>query len=449
MNRKISLLSLFLAAIVATTVSCSSGDKDGDAASSDVAEATSDSTDAAANPDAIASDTPPADGAAATDQAAVDGTTPPADSMAADPSAIDPNVAVATPDNNPPADPNAPPADPNAAVTTPPADATAQASPAPDAAASPAPETASNDLFGGAAATTADSATNSAPPADEKPKKAMLAHIKSKPFKKGGQLLNTVYLAREGDTIDSVSDKLFGENKVKQMKKANPALKANLNAGDKVYFNSPNRADDAEKMMTVYEDQGLPATTYTSKDGDTLKSLAMEWYGSEGSFKEIYAINKNLSSTTELPAGTDLQYWPASVNIVAYAKKDAGTQVADNGAPPAIPEPAPAAANTAPMTPPPVPNMAQNQMPPSPNNGMPGAGTMNNGMNPPPPPPDLNAPAFPPPPSAMKKKAMPAEAVDKDTIMYAVAAGILLIGGGTLVAIRRRSAKRNQGITQV
>jgi LPXTG-motif cell wall-anchored protein len=48
-----------------------------------------------------------------------------------------------------------------------------------------------------------------------------------------------------------------------------------------------------------------------------------------------------------------------------------------------------------------------------------------------------------------KKKPAATEVMDKDTIMYAVAAGVLLIGGGALVAIRRRSNKRNQGITQV
>jgi LPXTG-motif cell wall-anchored protein len=39
--------------------------------------------------------------------------------------------------------------------------------------------------------------------------------------------------------------------------------------------------------------------------------------------------------------------------------------------------------------------------------------------------------------------------MDKDTIMYAAVAGVLLIGAGLLIAIRRRAARRNSGITQV
>jgi phage tail protein X len=335
--------------------------------------------------------------------------------------------------------------DPNAAASTAPTDSGATASAAPEA--SPAPtDTASNDLFGGAI-TAGDGGSA---PAEEKPKKASLAHIKSKPFKKGGQLLNTVYIAREGDTLDSVSERLFGENKVKELKKANPSLKVNLKPGDKVYFNSPNRPDDNEKMMTVYEDQGLPPTAYTTKEGDTLKSLSMEWYGTESGYKEIYALNKNVNSTTELAPGTELQYWPSSVSVMAYAKKpEGGSDVAQN--PPVQEEPAPSAPPpVAEVIPPPPPTgpapdmMGQNNM-----GAMPGAGSMNNSLPPPPPPPDLNAPAFPPPPTMAKKKPAATEVMDKDTIMYAVAAGVLLIGGGALVAIRRRSNKRNQGITQV
>ena len=70
-----------------------------------------------------------------------------------------------------------------------------------------------------------------------------------------------------------------------------------MKTGDKVYFNSPNRPDDKEKMITVYEDQGLPPSAYTTKDGDTLKSLAQEWYGSEDSWKKKFtpSIKRNLA----------------------------------------------------------------------------------------------------------------------------------------------------------
>ena len=79
---------------------------------------------------------------------------------------------------------------------------------------------------------------------------------------------------------------------------------------------------------------------------------------------------------------------------------------------------------------------------------------VNNGMPPPPPPmngPDMNAAPPPPaPPVSMRKKRDNGTgAMDKDTIMYAAAAGVLLIGSGILIAIRRRNSRKNQGITQV
>src|SRR5438270_185344 len=80
-----------------------------------------------------------------------------------------------------------------------------------------------DDLFGAGAAggAAADAGGGSdAPP----PRKVGLAHIKDAPFSRGGQNLNTVYIARDGDTVDSVSQKLFGEDKSKMLKKANPTL---------------------------------------------------------------------------------------------------------------------------------------------------------------------------------------------------------------------------------
>src|SRR5438876_1017644 len=99
----------------------------------------------------------------------------------------------------------------------------------------PAEEGANPEVSEAATQTTDAAAT---PVEENTPKKmSSLSHIKDVPFKKGGQLLNTVYIAREGDTLQSVSEKLFGENKTKLLKKTNPYLKnRDLKTGDKVYF---------------------------------------------------------------------------------------------------------------------------------------------------------------------------------------------------------------------
>lgn len=413
------------------TMSCSSGDKNAaeDGAAPEVAEAAAESVEAA--PEST-------DTAVAQDPAATTDQTLPADEAvqteaAQDMNAVDPNQPPTEEAKSefdsaaPPADTaqnEAPPAD------APPADTTAQTETPPPA------DQNQNDLFGGAA-TTGDAVAGDAP-VDDAPKKPLpITHIKDKPFKKGGQLLNTVYIAREGDTLEGISEKLFAENKVKELKKANPHLKKKITTGAKVYFNSPNRPEDADRMMTVYEDQGLPPTTYTTNEGDTLKALAMEWYGTEASYKEIYAINRNLASPNELPPGSELQYWPASVSIIAYSSKKVEEPVAE--APPVVEPPAPAAEPV-----PTTPAVAQNSPVPDPM----AAGTVANNTLPPPPP-DLNTPSLPPPPAALSKKKSSADAMDKDTVMYAVAAGVLLVGGGALVAIRRKNAKRNSGVTQI
>jgi phage tail protein X len=481
MNRKLGLGYVFLCLAVASILSCSSDKKPDDGVSPDVAEATSDA--GAPNPDGSAQ---PADGNAPV----ADGATPapadpnaPVDANAAPPPA-DPGKAPETAEGDmsaagapapapgdvtaPAAPGDVPPAPGgDQASAPPPADGGAVAPPSTDtASAAPTDSGASGqsgDLFG---AGTSDSSTGagagSDAPAPARKKSSAVVHIKDAPFTRGGQNLNTVYIAREGDTLDSVSQKLFGEDRTKDLKKANPSVKKSMKTGDKVYFNSPNRPDDKEKMLTVYEDQGLEASHYTTKEGDTLKSLAQEWYGSETSWKEVYAVNKGLTSTKELPAGTELTYWPATAAVAVYgAKKEA--DVAANNAPPpggnaALPPPPGG------NVPPPPPDMNANMPPPPPGGnvppppgGQPGAmpGTIDNSaanMPPPPPPPDLNA-GVPPPPAVMKKHprdtASPLGGMDKDMIMYGAAAGVFLIGGALLVAIRRRSARRNSGITQV
>jgi phage tail protein X len=445
MNKKTAIWHLVLSALLITAVSCSSKSEKDSGATDDIAAATADGGEAS-DPNAL-----PADAGMAGADAP-----PPTDANAAptDPNAPAPETKegdVAKTDQPPtdaaapgteasaaaPTDPNAPPADANA---TPPPATDAAATPQADASATPPAEGAGQgDLFGAGAAGAAGSELGSEPT----PKKSggKLAHIKDAPFSKGKQNLNTVYIARDGDTIESVSQKLFGEDKSKMLLSANPTLKKGVKTGDKVYFNSPNRADDKEHMMTVYEDQGLPPTTYTTKDGDTLKSLAQEWYGSEASYKEIYAINKSLTSTKELPAGTELQYWPATVNIAAYGAQQKEAEMAA-AAPPPPPPPSPAS-NGLP------PTGLNNGLPPPPGaigsvGGPPPPGGAPNEMVPPPMP-DMAAP--PPPVMAKKKKEAPA-GMDKDTIMYSAAAGVLLIGSGVLMAIRRRNARRG-GVTQV
>ncbi len=415
---------LLLASVMVAVVSCSSGDQKEETASPDVADATSGSTD---TPPPAELGTSPDQGMASPETAAADAT-PTAETSEADLAA---GIPPADPNAAPPSDATAAPVDSNAPPEAGATDTTKN---------EPPPAEPQGDLFGAGAGATDTVPTGDVPPPSV-PKKMALSHVRDMPFNRGGQLLNTVYIARDGDTLDLVSQRLFAEDKTKSLKKANPTLKRGVKVGDKIYFNSPNRADDKDKMLVVYEDQGLPPSTYTTKEGDTLKSLAQEWYGTEGSYKEIYAINRGLASPKELLPGTELQYWPASATVAAYGMPK-NTEVAMNA-------PAPAG------NPPPP----SNNMPPPPTSGgnmPPTAGSMNNtippppsnNMLPPPPPAEVNAMPPPPPPPIYKRK-KDLGTPDKDTMMYAGVAGILLLGTGALIAVRRRASRKNQGVTQV
>jgi len=141
--------------------------------------------------------------------------------------------------------------------------------------------------------------------------------------------LNAVYVARKGDTMKSLSDKIYSKNRIKDFKKWNPSLSTKLRVGDKVYYNSPQRAEDTTKMLTFYEDNGVPAQLYTAKDGDDLKSVAKVLLGDRNGWKELYVTNPNLESKDKLGGGTELRYWPET-NAMPQ-------KLADNAQPPAPP----------------------------------------------------------------------------------------------------------------
>lgn len=256
--------------------------------------------------------------------------------------------------------------------------------------------------------------------------------VASTPFNKGGQLLNTVYIVRPGDTLESVSQKIFGADKSSDILAANPHLSRSFTTGDKLYYNSPNRSGDSAQMLTYYEDVGMQPQTYVSQDGENIRTLGKTLLGDSASWKELWATNASIDSKDELPAGTEIRYFP-------------------EGGAPAMP---PVAQNTMPpVEPPPVEQPAVNDIPPPPPpSDMAGAGT----MEPPPPPPPVEPPP-PPPPVAMEPPPPPPEAkvakkeAGQGMNMKLILAACLLIGGGLAIVIlqKSKSKKINIGETQI
>jgi hypothetical protein len=292
--------------------------------------------------------------------------------------------------------------------------------------------------------TTAESATEpmAEAPAEvmpEAPKKANNPYqkIKTAPFTEGGQLLNAVYVARPNDSFKSVAKMIYGdESRSKDLKKANPSF-SSLKTGNKVYYNSPQRPTDDQKMATYYEDAGIMPETYIAKEGDNIRKVAKELLGFDKAWKEVYAFNA-VESKGELMAGTELKYWksaPPAMEAPPTMASNMNMNEPPPSMPPDFPPPPDTAMNTMPPDipppppaadiPPPPPEMAMTQPPPPPE------------MAPPPPPPEM-----PPPPPVVKKSApkdIQADGgMDNDMVMALGGGGILLIGLVAIMILRKR-----------
>ena len=275
----------------------------------------------------------------------------------------------------------------------------------------------------------ASSSTASISSEGDEPKKepkpvASYRKVETTPWKEGGKLLNTVYVARDGDNWGSVSQMIYGSEKASELKKMNPAIKGRkMKPGDKVYFNSPHRPEDDSKVLTYYEDNGMAPEVYIAKSGDNLKQVAKELFGKESSWKELYATN-DFESKAGLDEGTQIRYWrsaPKPADVAAPTPPEPAHDMAMNEMPPA-----PAAGEMAPPPPPPPPDMAMNEMAPPP----------------PPPPMEAVAPPPPPPPPAIQEKTANMEAsgnpLEDDQTQMLAAGAIVFVGLALFIMLRRR-----------
>lgn len=271
----------------------------------------------------------------------------------------------------------------------------------------------SDDLFGGGGATAATTDDTAPKPV------ASLKKVKAAPFKQGGVLANTVYIARDGDNMDSVAQKTGAS--AKDLKKVNSFLSRGVKVGDKIYYNSAKRPTDADRMLTYYEDNGIPEQLYTSKAGENIKDVAKNLLGHKDSWKELWATNA-VESKGALDEGTSLRYWPSGA-------VEAPNMAANE--PPPIQEP------TAELPPPPAPDAAAAAAiaPPPPAEPPPAA------MPEPP-------PAAKPPKLAKKSDGFLIPGLGQDET-FAVG-GLALLGVllGAFIMIRKSKAKKLSSQTQ-
>ena len=134
--------------------------------------------------------------------------------------------------------------------------------------------------------------------------------IKNKPYNMAGFLINAVYIAREGDSGQSISQKIFGSDQVEKLYAINPYLKArSVKTGDKIYYPSPNRPQDSSQLLFYFEDKGIPPQYHQGQAGENIRTIASSLLGHQDSWKEIWATNPDLESKGQLNQAITIKYW--------------------------------------------------------------------------------------------------------------------------------------------
>lgn len=284
-----------------------------------------------------------------------------------------------------------------------------------------------------------------------------LEKIKDSPFKRGGFLLNGVYIARSGDTYKSIAAKIYSdEGRAKDLKAMNPSI-SKPKVGHKIYFNSPVRPQDETSLKVFYEDSGMQPQVYVAKENEKLRPLAEKLLGHKDSWKEIWSTNRNVDSKYEILAGTELYYWPSSTDIQLPPVAAASEQMQP---PQALP---------AEMSPPSAPSeLGQNEFAPPPSAPQESVPTMPEAqaqMDLPPPPPPMEQPPqmdMPPPPPIEQQAQNTMqnenggdsmmsgeEAQSDDTMMLLGAIGVLSAAGAGLIVLRKRKQQKASAMNVV
>ena len=290
--------------------------------------------------------------------------------------------------------------------------------------------------------------------------------VKSASFMAGDTNLNRVYLARAGDTRPGISQKIYGDKThSKDLLKWNGFLARGVKTGDKIYYASPTNPTDTN-MLTYYEDVGVPAQNYVSRDGDNIREVSKTLLGDKDSWKEVWATNPDVESKGDIAAGLNIRYWPDGSAPAApvMAQNPADIPPADPmmGQDPLAQQGMPPVAGNDPLAQPPADVLAPNDpvgMPPQDPGGMamndplaqptgtpasvpPAVGT----TEPPPPPPPADPPADTR--TAGTDPAMGHGTEEADNMMMMGLAGIVLLAAGAVFFLMRRSRSRKVDLTQ-
>jgi len=156
-----------------------------------------------------------------------------------------------------------------------------------------------------------------------------LQKIKDVPFERDGVLLNRVYVARAGDTLDAIAQKIYGTDRTADLRRWNPSTKNTPWVGEKIYYSSPRAPQDSSKIITYFEDFGIAPQIHVTKEGENIRNLGQEFLGHNEGWKEIWSTNMDVASKGSLPAGVEIRYWPVGTVMAQNIPMDPVPQPVD------------------------------------------------------------------------------------------------------------------------
>ena len=168
--------------------------------------------------------------------------------------------------------------------------------------------------------------------------------IATSAWKKSGKWINAVYIARSGDSLQSIHSKIYGSGgaSLADLRTWNPHFKnKEPKVGDKIYYNSPKRPEDSARLLNFYEDNQESPQSHDIQSGQNIRKVAAQLLGHKDSWKEIWATNFNLSSKGKINQTTTIVYWTGTGST-------ASAEMAPEEPAPAEPAADPAAGGQAP-----------------------------------------------------------------------------------------------------
>lgn len=141
--------------------------------------------------------------------------------------------------------------------------------------------------------------------------------VAANPFESSGVWMNAYQFVRSNDdSWETLATRAYGSSQQwETLKNWNPGVR--LKPGNIVYYNSPQRPTDQERIRHIADDLGLPLDNVTVNAGDTLSKMAENFYQEPRLWREIAALNPSISRPDWVIPGTALRVMPPNAGAAS------------------------------------------------------------------------------------------------------------------------------------